>query len=393
MWRRGWPWLALALLFATAACGTQVSIAGCRVQANSTFCTVCAAGNFRSVRNKAATCTQCSSQLPNCVECSSSSTCTLCRARFRRTPAGQCERCRGQGCLLCRSDRSKCDVCAGGWVLGAQQQCIPCVGCAGGACTPDGSCPGNCKWGFGKVDGRCVKCAGKDCANCDGDPGVCQACAALGLGVVDGRCQYCLVEGCDVCNSDLTTCRRCSYGYYRRGGRCVQCAEGCLEGYCNPDGTCRQCKPTSGLVNGTCQQCFDYTNCKNCDGNRYVCVECLRHRGLYNEDGTCRDCFDSDIYDTCEWCDLDPSTCSKCGEYDYMSRNQRCISCSTVTPYCLQCSNARMCTKCWDGYLLQNGRCLPCSAGCTDCNRGLATCDACDIYYVLDTAVQRCVPL
>ncbi|KAL4428817.1 hypothetical protein ABPG77_005255 [Micractinium sp. CCAP 211/92] len=205
------------------------------------------------------------------------------------------------------------------------------------------------------------------------------------------RFQYCLADGCDVCASDLTGCLRCSYGYYRRGRRCFECSDGCLEGYCNADGTCGKCKPTFGLVNGTCLQCFD-TKCQSCDGDRYSCKECLRYRGLFQGDGTCYDCFDNDKYDTCEWCDIDPNTCSKCSEYDYMSRNQRCISCATVTPYCLQCSNARTCTKCWDGYLLQNGRCLPCSPGCTDCSRGLRTCSACDSYYVLDTTAQRCVP-
>lgn len=58
-----------------------------------------------------------------------------------------------------------------------------------------------------------------------------------------------------------------------------------------------------------------------------------------------------------------------------------------------QCSDARTCTKCWDGYLLQNGRCLPCSPGCTDCSRGLQTCDACESFHVLDAPAQRCVPL
>lgn len=66
--------------------------------------------------------------------------------------------------------------------------------------------------------------------------------------------QYCLAEGCDVCASDLTGCLRCSYGYYRVGRRCLQCAEGCLEGHCNADGTCSKCKSTWGLVGGTCQK-------------------------------------------------------------------------------------------------------------------------------------------
>lgn len=34
---------------------------------------------------------------------------------------------------------------------------LQCIGCVGGACSADGSCPGRCKFGYGKVAGRCVK--------------------------------------------------------------------------------------------------------------------------------------------------------------------------------------------------------------------------------------------
>lgn len=212
----------------------------------------------------------------------------------------------------------------------------------------------------------CPQCTVQDCANCDGDPRVCQACAGLGLGLVDGRCQvgprdsastiacspwcisraagrrrplppslftralvlmlntclytfkyvecsciaafmncheclrqtrtcpappapltalvpqYCLADGCDVCASDLTGCLRCSYGYYRRGRRCFECSDGCLEGYCNADGTCGKCKPTFGLVNGTCLQVGGATCAGLCAG-----IPSFRRSGQYG-DPVCR---------------------------------------------------------------------------------------------------------
>lgn len=139
-------------------------------------------------------------------------------------------------------------------------------GCAG-KCAADGSCPGRCRPGYGKVGRNCrqvirppaacqatvgqrmcwtgaslpqpdidltsaahhppsrppllrMQCTKPNCENCDGSKGICRRCEALGYGLVGGACRLCAVENCDLCvDGNLKACQTCAFGFYLTPGR------------------------------------------------------------------------------------------------------------------------------------------------------------------------------
>ena len=66
----------------------------------------------------------------------------------------------------------------------------------------------------------------------------------------------------------------------------------------------------------------------------------------------------------------------------------KCSTCSTICPTCLECANGGICTKCEDGNYIDGKACSPCVQPCTSCTTATA-CSKCTPGYTVD--VDKCV--
>jgi Ca2+-binding RTX toxin-like protein len=327
---------------------------------------------------------------PDCERCGANGACETCASGFLPNAAGRCVAVRQDvdGALLCPEDdgyepRAEGDarcVCKADHALGpASAVCLSTAGtdpiCPEGAEVNGELCA--CPEGryLSAATLACEACPA-GCVACDSDGALgvtCSACAkptidsAGGL-LFDGRC----VATCPA--GSVRTPERacvCPSGSFPEAGRCLRCAENCLE--CSSFGACYSCLPGFDLFNGFCvagelMQSFEedpFERRLNCPlGTRFdrigfECRGCREGEQLVNErcavgcpgdkapnpDGTC----------SCDGTGEDGVTAVP----GFVTGTEGCEACQEG---CLTCDGAR-CTMCdgLRGYAMWSGACIDCT--------------------------------
>ena len=268
--------------------------------------------------------------------------CLACSITAQNTCMSQCgsgcyvdyasQRCRScpAGCANC-TNPDTCDICATGYYLNEERNCVPC-----------------------NVSG---------CATCNAQ-GVCATCQSGYFLKNSSSCVYCGYL-CEECESE-TKCKKCRndeymyYGVYRstRLGTCNYCPDGCKT--CVSSGFCTSCKTGYTLSDFQCITCSTIdSDCRTCDETVTQCTSCGPGRYLLNN--ACLECSSG-----CETC-MDDSTCQKCMEGYFLNANGGCTPCMSG---CRECRSPFTCDKCYDGseYDAQKGRCVSCELDCYGVN-------------------------
>jgi len=236
--------------------------------------------------------------IPNCVNCTTLTTCGECAPGYYLNNAKLCSKCPAK-CLTCTS-ATQCTACKNGYVLNNQGQCVsPCPACCPD-CTFDVSGNPVCKTCIGSFvfqNGVCKTCSAaipncQNCRNC-----VCERCA-MGYFLQNGlTCKSCAIAipNCEVCSSG-TVCIKCKNPYVWNP-TLHQCVLQTPVPTTCPDGT---------FMNelGQCVPC--YYNCRTCTayGPNY-CTSCWPDSILAPLPGqiygrcTCRNGYGFDVHKKC----------------------------------------------------------------------------------------------
>ncbi|CAK5272781.1 unnamed protein product [Mycena citricolor] len=204
------------------------------------------------------------------------------------------------------------------------------------------------------------------------------ACEKCGAGLFGPRCNQTCPAGCAKCDDGLGGSGRCLDSGVTPG------ACGCVNGACNPDGSCA-C--TTGFVsagNGTkCAQCaggFFLTPAGDCSICAIGCSACA------DRTGTCTACktgFTPDANDATK-CDPVPSVTSAnvvCPDGAFAS-GASCVPCSSACRTCTAGASTD-CVRCATGTYLLNGTCVSadangvCKGSSMIANNNKLECDAC----------------
>ena len=212
---------------------------------------------------------------------------------------------------------------------------------------------------------------------------------------INGKCEYNCYERCDTCleksynitDQKCSSCKssfpilyqnncinKCPEKTYQKDNTCEECNELCVT--CNEKG-CLNCYPGYYLNNNThtCDQC--HQKCETCLGKgddiNNNCIKCKNQNDvLFN--GTCLE---------------------SCGEKYYKTSNNQCEPCKTE---CHSCDNEVECTKCINGYFLDNKLCYSCHETCATCliggDENNNNCSSCknDLYFIKEGEyVNNCV--
>ncbi|EDR28439.1 protein serine/threonine kinase, putative [Entamoeba dispar SAW760] len=393
---------------------------------SSSKCTTCANGYYLTTYD---TCASCSNSFLFCETCNLTS-CISCRFSNYVLYDGQCIECSYSPCTQCNilEECVSCSFSTGycldssECVLQSEYNCgVTTQKCRGGTCT---SCANGY---FLSTNNKCDSCQKKYpyCSTCDSE--TCQSCvvgyhlSTLGTCI---KCENCGEAGC---SEDGTVCFDCQPDYIiQPNGKCVfystvHCS---LALY----GRCIECESGYSLIGGNCLQntiCSE-TTVTLLNGS---CVE--QQNDLcatgFNIEGVCVNCQQS--YDHCTHC-VTVSTgqyCSVCSE-GYYPHGPDCQSCKSIG--CLTCSNRiydpkstynKTCTKCLDGYYLDDDSCFQikhcdvingntceiCSTNYIKNNDGLCIsyitvnhcmgasnnyCSSCDVKYYIDPITHTCLP-
>ena len=258
-----------------------------KTEASSCSIVTCSTGEY--VGNHQ--CNSCSSAIPGCTDCTSSSNCTSCEAKYQ-DPSGN-----GGECVM--------TTCSSGQYLNEDDgNCYPCSnGCR--QCTSSTNCQ-VCEDAYELVSG--AYCELKGCA------------ADQYLNMADGQCYSC-PAACSSCSTvmsseETSACTACVDGYKLSGTQCVQkscsdmgystsCGEGqdsvpanksgsdgacytcsAISGYCTSDSDCasnQKCVNNS-CVKKSCGEMGYKSSCNTADG--YTAVSA----NVTGSDGTCYNC-------------------------------------------------------------------------------------------------------
>jgi proprotein convertase subtilisin/kexin type 5 len=156
--------------------------------------------------------------MPNCLHCSSNSTCTRCVSGYAVSVT--------QDCIICANGDPRCISCDG-----------------------SGNCIG-CEYGYGlNPSGLCIAC-NTNIPNCN-DCNTAQSCTQCATGNFLYQPQL-----------NIYHCKSCSPTY----SNCLQC---------NPS-VCTKCQPTFALsTSQACSSCSGFIgNCTDCT-DRFTCTQCF----------------------------------------------------------------------------------------------------------------------
>ncbi|KAE8303950.1 VSP [Giardia duodenalis] len=247
-------------------------------------------------------------------------------------------------------------------------------------------------------------------------------------------CKKCEVENCLLCNGQ-GQCETCKDGYYKSGAACAKCdtsCKTCANGKPNGCTSCEpkqvlsyegegtgtykpECKPVSGGKDGTCKSCdlsIDGTSyCSACNvGTEYpengvcvkksartascqvepsngVCGTCAK--GFFRMNGGCYETTKLPGKNVCEEAAPTGDTCQTPAD-GYKLNNGALITCSAG---CKTCTSQDQCDTCKAGYAKTGGntkKCVPCATGCSECNADDATkCTVCAAGYYLSK--EKCI--
>ncbi|CAD8173047.1 unnamed protein product [Paramecium pentaurelia] len=350
-----------------------------------------------------------------CQECTSYSSCTICKSNFYHLNQQLCV-------IQCplgyyqNIDTYKCDQC--------DSNCYECIypnicinyiqNCATNQFLYQNTCI-NCHW-------TCLTCDGPteyDCTSCgyihpEYRYSYYRQCLLSCPKSDDAhKCQLC-PENCEMCNSNQE-CISCFIGYYLLFNTCVTsceqryyanqqyqicepCFTGCLECVGPSHQQCVLCEPNYLLSDNQCLPYCPYkyyynflsTKCEYCDDFIYknscviecplqynpinnVCIQCTNdcnscQNGLYLYQNTCiSNCIIGtyNVNGVCNQCDIQCYSCQ--------SQSDNCQQCSSVTRY-----NAPFC-ECQIGYQQDspNKDCIKCANQCHSCINTFNNCIQC----------------
>lgn len=115
------------------------------------------------------------------------------------------------------------------------------------------------------------------------------------------------------------TCQTCGTGFVLANGgkECNSCPIGCLQ--CDASNNCVKCSLGSFAYQGQCMSCI--TGCETCSNTANSCTKCARTFTLNN--GQCLACIDN-----CESC-TQAGVCTKCNDKYLLTKNslgqERCV--------------------------------------------------------------------
>ncbi|ESU34699.1 Variant-specific surface protein [Giardia duodenalis] len=212
-------------------------------------------------------------------------------------------------------------------------------------------------------------------------------------------CKKCEVENCLLCNEN-GQCKTCKDGYYKSGAACAKCDTSCKTCANGNSNGCTSCEPKKALSyegegnTGTCKPGCEpnANNCEKCeltvDGTAY-CSKC-KDAGQFPQNGVCSAAAGKAITCTTKG----TGVCDKCTN-GLLRMNGGCYE-TTKFPgksVCLAAAEASdACQIPADGYKLNNGALITCSAGCKTCT-SQDQCDTCKAGYAKDSGnTKKCVP-
>ncbi|KAL7714041.1 Protein serine/threonine kinase [Entamoeba marina] len=274
-------------------------------------------------------------------------------------------------CELC--DSLKCYSCLNG-VLINNSYCLTDTGCE----IEDSKCL-NCNdkgsWFNGtsceKCDEGCVNCINTICIKCDDD---------YIINFENNTCSKRRVDNCNTYSNYYSDrCIECNDGYYLNNDEqeCYSCPEHCTT--CHNSTYCYECNDGYMLLDDVCVLVSLYlSNCKTAiPGSSGGCAIC--NEGYYREQTTCSKCISN-----CTKCNNGES-CLICeSNYFLLNDASECISYDELTD--CETPTQSGCTKCNDGYYLNNQYCTSCDSkteNCSLCENVGGECTTCQNEYVL----------
>jgi hypothetical protein len=196
---------------------------------------------------------------------------------------------------------------------------------------------------------------------------------------LNGVCTSQSVQDCVDYVANQNVCSKCADGFLLQNGACVSptpianCQTQTLQ-------TCSLCNPKFFLVDNTCQA-QSLTGCLEFISNQNVCSKC--DNGYLLEAGAC---VQPAAIANCQTQILE--TCSLCNPKFYLINNT-CLPQDILN--CLEfVSNQNVCSKCADGFLLQNGACVKPTAIENCQTQTLETCSLCNPKFYLIN--NTCLP-
>lgn len=274
--------------------------------------------------------------------------------------------------VQCKSCPSGCKEC-NSYYPGSDPliQITTCTVCKSGYTLSNGKCVSGSE-SESESEGGMVSCpvgqylSGKKCVDCSTIPvqnGICRACTSGsscdavqcangyktdGTTCVKTECP----ENCAACDS-WGFCYRCNDRYMLSEDR-LSCT--CGNGYAPLNGGCEEiCQYQVNLEGGVCE--------KYCAGTVGSSSQ-LRRMCLYAK------CFNGS----------EPKSTKATYGGENISHRYCCPE------NCLDCSDWGQCTRCYAGYVLENGVCVNCPSNCSSCLDG-STCTVCNDGYVLENGI------
>ncbi|ESU36977.1 Variant-specific surface protein, partial [Giardia duodenalis] len=303
-------------------------------------------------------------------------------------PAG----CNTPNCKACdnpKTDNEVCTDCDGSTYLTPTSQCID-------SCAKVGNY-------YGATEGAkklCKECTAANCKTCDGQ-GQCQTCNN-GFYKNGDACSPCH-ESCKTCSagtaSDCTECPTGKALRYGDDGTKGTCGEGCTTG--QGSGACKTCGLT---IDGAsyCSECATATEypqngictsttaraaatCKAGSVANGICSLCTN--GFLRMNGGCYETTKFPGKSVCEEAASAGDTCQTPAD-GYKLNNGALITCSAG---CKTCTSNTVCTACMEGYVKTSDSCAKCATGCATCTGSASNCDICSTgYYKYKNACVSC---
>ncbi|EAS05332.2 transmembrane protein, putative (macronuclear) [Tetrahymena thermophila SB210] len=233
---------------------------------------------------------------------------------------------------------------------------------------------------FNNTQKLCVKTTDSNCLFENNS--VCLLCSSTTF--IDPISKLCVKcpDTCVGCTS-ANICTSCISNYRDPNNSC-QCTGGRVE---NPSVRLllEQKNQPRNLQFSTCvcpNQTYEDPKTKNCISCSSISTFCL------NCDAQgCNSCSQGSYLSnkTCIPCQQNclscsQSSCSNCQSGYYINNTQQCSSCSSLVTNCVQCTSSG-CSQCAQGYYLKNNQCLQCSPNCSNgCSTELI-CNSCYTPY------------
>ncbi|ELP85065.1 protein serine/threonine kinase, putative [Entamoeba invadens IP1] len=175
-------------------------------------------------------------------------------------------------------------------------------------------------------------------------------------------------------------CIRCQSGYYIKKGVCVPCTNGCIS--CYNSTYCTKCGPFRFLEYGMCHDLNEMiVRCEELMPNLRGCLWCRNGFFKASDGKNCELCMPF-----CKTC-VERGSCITCNEkYFHLSPRESCESYDNLL-YCVNKTETG-CTKCENGYYIDNGLCTQCTLNCQTCANQI-DCETCQDNFVLVS--NRCV--